>query len=176
MKRFSVSFGSPTNYSGCNRESWLLRTERLHRQQCMEIAREMTKTGVQRVEGKYGVRCSVFLGLPYYDPITFVAIDTMHNLFLGTGKKMFKLWVEHGILTPQHMIQIEDKVRCFKVPPDVGRIPYQISSNYGGFTASQWRNWITIYSPVVLRGILEQQHLQCWLLLCVHAHCFLSVS
>ena len=49
------------------------------------------------------------------------------------------------------------------LPPDVGRIPHRISFNYGGFTASQWQNWITIYSPVVLKGILEQ-HLQCWLL------------
>ena len=162
MQHFSVAFGSPTNYSGCNRESWPLRTERLHRQQCIEISRETTKTGVQRVEGKYGVRRSVFLGLLYFDPIRFVAIDTMHNL--GTGKKMFKLWVESGILTPQNMTEIEDKIRCFKVPPDVGRIPHRISSNYGGFTASQWRNWITIYSPVVLKGILDQQHLQCWLL------------
>ena len=56
------------------------------------------KNGVQRAEGKYGVRCSVFLGLPYYDPIRFVAIDTKHNLFLGTGKQ----WVECGILTPHH--------------------------------------------------------------------------
>ena len=145
MKRFSVSFGNPTDYSGCNRDSWPILTEYLHREQCMEILGETTKTGVQRVEVKYGVRCSVLLGLPYYDPIRFVAIDTMHNLFLGTGKKMFKLWVESGILTPQHMAAIEDKIQCFKVPPDVGRIPYRtLSSSYGGFTASQWRNWITI--------------------------------
>lgn len=98
--------------------------------------------------------------MPYYDPIMFVAIDTMHNLFLGTAKKMFKLWVETGILTPQNMVEIEDKVICFKVPPDVGRIPHRISSNYGGFTASQWRNWIT---PVVLKGILPQHHFGCWL-------------
>ena len=97
MKKFSAAFGTPTNYSGCNRESWPLRTEHLHGQQYMEIDRKKTKTGVQRIEGKYGVRCSVLLGLPFYDPI---AIDNMHNLLLETGKKMFKLWVECGILTP----------------------------------------------------------------------------
>ena len=141
-----------------------IRTEYLHRVQCMEILGETTKTGVQRVEAKYGVRCSVLLGLPYYNPIRFVAIDTMHTPFLGTGKKMFKLWVESGILTPQHMAAMEHRIQCFKVPHDVGRIPYRISSYYGGFTASPWRNWITIYSPIVLKGILHLQHLQCWLL------------
>lgn len=39
--------------------------------------------------------CLVYLIMTF----RFVAIDTMHNLFLGTGKKMFKLWVESGILT-----------------------------------------------------------------------------
>ena len=44
------------------------------------------------------------------------------------------------------------------------RLPAQISSNYGGFTAKQWKNWILIYSPVVLKGLLPNEHLGCWLL------------
>ena len=104
-----------------------------------------------------------FLGLQYFDPIKYVSIDVMHNLFLGTGKKMLKLWIDRGLLLPNQMDMVEGKVQCFKVPPDVGRIPTNVSSNYGGFTANQWCNWIIIYSPVVLKG-LDQQHLQCWLL------------
>ena len=38
------------------------------------------------------------------------------------------------------------------------------SSGYGGFTANQWYNWITIYSPILLKGILPRKHLRCWLL------------
>ena len=76
MKKFLVSFGTPTDYSGCNRDTWQLRTAELHREQCREVSAEITKTGMQKVESKYGVRCSVLLGLPYYDPIKFVAIDT----------------------------------------------------------------------------------------------------
>ena len=152
MKKFVVSFGNRTKYSGCNRDSWPLRTEDLHRQQCKEVLGETTKTGMQKIESKFGVRCSVLLGLPYYDPIRFVAIDTMHNLFLGTGKKMFKLWVESGILTPQHMLEIEDKIHCFKVPPDVGRI--------------------TIYSPVDFRTATPSVLVA----FCACIHCFLNAS
>ncbi len=43
------------------------------------------------MESKYGVRYSI---LPYFDPIKFTVIDPMHNLFLGTGKHVFKVWVE----------------------------------------------------------------------------------
>ena len=37
-------------------------------------------------------------------------------------------------------------------------------SSYGSFSASQWKNWITIFSPIILKGILPVEHLQCWLL------------
>lgn len=37
-------------------------------------------------------------------------------------------------------------------------------SSFGAFTAAQWRNWITIYSPVVLKDQLPVEHLRCWLL------------
>ena len=45
---------------------------------------------------------------------------------------------------------------------------YLVLSGFGGFTANQWSNWITIYSPILLKGILPDSHLRCWLLF-VHA-------
>ena len=45
-----------------------------------------------------------------------------------------------------------------------GRLPTTIGSGYGGFTANQWSNWITIFSPIVLKGLLPDEHLRCWLL------------
>lgn len=48
-----------------------------------------------------------------------------------------------------------------------------ISSNYGGFKAAQWRSWITIYSPVVFKNVLLDEHLRCWLLY-VRACCILG--
>lgn len=44
-------------------------------------------------KSKYGVRYSVLLSLPYFDPIWFSAIDTMHKLYFGTGKHAFMVWV-----------------------------------------------------------------------------------
>ena len=108
----------------------------------------------------FGILCY----LPYFDPIRFVAIDPMHNLYLGTGKHLFKLWIALGLLSSEQLIELEERIRSFHLPPDVGRLPSNISSNYGGYTASQWHNWITIYSAVVLKGILVEEHLLCWLL------------
>ena len=43
-------------------------------------------------------------------------------------------------------------------------MPSTIGSGYAGFTANQWSNWITVYSPIVLKGLLPDDHLNCWLL------------
>ena len=88
-KKFSASFGQPCDYSVFDRNNWPLRTGQLHRQHVQEVLKETTKTGISAAESRYGVRYSILLSLPYFDPVRFTAIDTMHNLFLGTGKRMF---------------------------------------------------------------------------------------
>ncbi len=99
------------------------------------------------MESKYGVRYSILLALPYFDPIKFTVIDPMHNLFLGTGKHVFKVWVELEYLPARVLSDIESKLKKFRCPHDIGRIPSNIASNSGGFTTNQWRYWIT--SPVL---------------------------
>ena len=94
-------------------------------------------------------------------------------LYLGTGKKVFKLWIDLGIIGKNELSSIEERCSLFTLPNSVGRLPSNISSNYGGFKAAQWRTWITIYSPVVLKGILPDEHLRCWLLY-VRACCILG--
>jgi hypothetical protein len=89
-------------------------------------------------------------------------IDPMHNLFLGSGKHMLSLWLQRGILTPRHYNEIQQRVNSVTVPTDVGRIPQKITSGFSGFTADQFKNWITIYSIPALHGILPEAHFQCW--------------
>ena len=147
-----------------DRHNWILRTVQDHRQQANEVCAQVTKTARKDVASKYGVRYSILLSLPYFDPIKFCAIDVMHNLFLGTGKHMMSVWQDRNILSRQDILKIEGLVNKFTVPSDIGRLPTNISSGYGGFTANQWRSWIIIYSPVVLKHILPDDHLLCWLL------------
>lgn len=164
LKKFVTSFDSRCDYSGFDRENWVPRNVSDHRQRVENVCKQVTKTGIQAAESKYGVRYSVLLSLPYFDPIKFTAIDVMHNLFLGTGKHMLELWMNRNILCREDLLSIEILANKFRMPSDVGRLPTNISSGYGGFTANQWRYWITTYSPVVLKSILSKDHLQCWLL------------
>ena len=53
-----------------------------------------TKSDKRKMESELGVQPCALLKLHYFDPIHFVAIDLMHNLFLGTSKRIFfGIWV-----------------------------------------------------------------------------------
>ena len=163
-KKFTCLVGEATDYSGYDRHLWIFRNCDLHRQYCQEILCETTKTGMRKKESEFGVRYSILLSLPYFDPVRYTVVDIMHNLFLGTGKHVFKLWIKLGILDSHKLDEIDDKARKLKVPNSIGRLPINIASNYGGFKAAQWQAWITVYSPVILKSLIPDDHLQCWLL------------
>ena len=111
---------------------------------------------------KYGVYYSSLLQLENFNPLRFTAIDPMHNLYLGTAKHVFKLWIEKNLLSKKDLKFLEDRINSFDVGTGIGRLPHRIASNYGGYMASQWKNWILIYSIFCLKDLLPETHLRCW--------------
>ena len=84
----------------------------------------------------------------------------MHNIFLGTSKYVFKLWISEGHLSKQQLHQIEERLAKMVVPPNMGRLPTNITFNYGSFTAQQWKNWTLVYSLYALKDILHVDNLK----------------
>ena len=157
-----------TNCAGFDRENFPKRTNADHRQRSQEILRKFqekgTKTALHDAVSSQGVRYTVLLELPYFDPIRFPVIDPMHNLFLGTGKHMMEVWLRHPStnLSKESISIIEDLACAFVIPEGIGRLPSRMSTHFGGFTADQWRNWITIYSAICLWNIIPKEHWECW--------------
>ena len=156
--------GQLTDYSGFDRENWLLRTNAHHRSEAADLLKERTPASLQRAESNAGLRHSILLSLPYFDPVRFTVIDPMHNLYLGSGKHALEVWVEKDLITKKDFPKLEEQIRSFTTPYNAGRLPTTIGSGYGGFTANQWSNWITIFSPILLKDILPAEDLRCWLL------------
>lgn len=173
LKKFPSPSRGVVDYSGFNRAEFIGRNVISHRENCRRILNECTKTKIRRKEAKFGVRYSVLLQLPYFDPVRYTVIDIMHNMLLGTGKHMFKVWLKLEILNVRNLHEIEKISSLMCTPHSMGRLPVNILSNYGGFKAAQWQAWITVYSPVVLKGIIPDNHLQCWLIF-VRACCILT--
>ena len=163
LKEFPGSFGEKRDYSGFDRDSWMKRNNKHHRQQAKRISKCKTQSDIKKLEKQYGINYySALLELEYFDIIRFCSIDPMHNLFLGTAKKQFKLWVSEGHLNAKDLKTIESRIESMEVPVEISRLPKQISSNYGSYTAEQWKNWTLIYSLHALKGVLDDQQLQCW--------------
>ena len=85
LKVFSGSVGN-MDFSGFNRSSWPKRTDEQHRKDVESVLTCKTKTSRSKKESELGCRYSVLLDLIYFDAPTMLAVDPMHNLFLGTGK------------------------------------------------------------------------------------------
>ena len=164
LKPFETPALGQTNYSGYDRSSWPCRSAEKHRSDVRETLCQKTKTTRHNKESELGCRYSVLLQLPYFDPVRYTAVDLMHNLYLGTGKYLFKLWISLGLVGKSELDDIDKLLRLFVVPNSIGRLPTNLASNYGGFKATQWRSWITIFSPVVMKSVLPAEHLRCWLL------------
>ena len=86
----------------------------------------------------------------------------MHNILLGTTKLMITIWREKTLISSHDFVKIQAQVDSFVTPPDVGRIPHKISSGFSSFTADQWKNWVLIYSLIVLKPILPGTYYYCW--------------
>ena len=162
FKYFPGSFGEKTDYSGFDRNMWPPRHNSSHRLHAEMVRKASTQTKHESLATKYGVYYSCLLQLEYFDAVRFTAIDPMHNLFLGTAKNVFKLWVKKNLLSKKDLKVLEERINSFDVGTGIGRLPQRIASNYGGYTASQWKNWTLIYSMFCLKGLLPESHLRCW--------------
>src|SRR5438093_13124216 len=99
------------------------------------------------------VRWSEILCLPYFNPIRFLVVDLMHNLFLGIAHWIVRrLWIDNDKITKAHLELMEKRAKQIKVPADVGRIPYKIATGEEvlGYTADQWKTFIMIYGALFM--------------------------
>ena len=82
---------------------------------------------------------------------------------------MVKIWKDEGLIKQEHLNMIQTKIDEFNVPNGIGRIPYNIGSNFAGLTADgltadQWMNWTNIFLLHALRDILPSRDIDCWFL------------
>ena len=134
-----------------------------HRGHIEEILAESTQESRNAKESLYGARYSELLRLPYFDCIRFTIVDPMHNLFLGTAKRLMETWLELSLLTRTKLEEVQKKVDASRVPSNMGRLPLKIEKFFSGFTAEQWKNWVTVFSPFALFGHLPTAHYKSWL-------------
>ena len=127
-----------------------------------EVLVKTTQEARNAKESLYGVRYSDLHRFPYFDCVRFTVVDPMHDLFLGTAKHVVEVWLEMLNLSASDLERVQVKVDSSNVPSDLGRIPTKIAKMFSGFTAEQWKNWVTIFSLFALFRHLPKRDYSCW--------------
>ena len=150
------------NYGGFERSTWDSRTNLSHRSEVLQIQNCTTKGDRDKLARTFGTRYSCLLRLPYFDPVRMTPIDPMHNLFLGTAKHMISVWKTHSLLDDEKCKIIQERIQPFNCPSDIGKLPQKFATSFGSFNADQLKNWTLLFSVFALKGILPDNHLECW--------------
>ena len=150
------------NYGGFDTTTWDSRTTEQHRKQMMEILECDTAQNQGKLESLYGTRYSVLAELPYFDTVRMTIVDPMHNLFLGTAKKILTIWKELGYLNKASLEKLQEKSDEFVVQCDIGKIAKKIVSSFDGFTADEYKNWTILFSMYALKNIVPTRHIECF--------------
>lgn len=142
--------------------TWLKRDPSKHKQLAWQHSQCSVAAKQKKLEKAYGVRYSILNELPYFDCVRLHAIDPMHNLLLGTPKRMITLWKRKGVISDKDLQAMQERVDRFSLPHVIGRIPRKIASKFANFTAEEWRNWTNIFSLSVLKDFVPHPHYMCW--------------
>lgn len=107
---FSGSFNEQRDYSGFDRETWPARELADHKSTCTALLKCKTRSSKTSLESQTGIKYSILMKLPYFNPIQFTIVDPMHNLILGTAKHIMKIWTERDIITKENMKTLQSRV------------------------------------------------------------------
>ncbi|KAG1541202.1 hypothetical protein G6F50_014263 [Rhizopus delemar] len=127
-------------------DAWSLRTNIENRYHAKNWKEATTKRQRADLEQKYGTRFSALHDLEYLDLVRCTAIDPMHGLFLGTAKKMVKIWrtticdLTHELyLTDADLKEMQKEANDIILPAQYTPINQKIASDFSDLKADEWR-------------------------------------
>ena len=139
FKRFPGTFGS-IDLSGFDRENWPERDGKLHRHVAVGLHSFTTPAEQERKESQAGLCYSSLLQLPYFDAPRMLNVDPMHNLFLGSAKRIMQsIWIERKILTDWQFKIIQHELIAFQSPQELDEYLQKFSRDSQHFLLTSGR-------------------------------------
>ncbi|OAD65787.1 hypothetical protein PHYBLDRAFT_175749 [Phycomyces blakesleeanus NRRL 1555(-)] len=90
-------------------------------------------------------------------------IDPMHNLFLGTPKRMIDWWVDKKTIGGKEFAAMEKITETMVLPRDYTKLTLKIGKGFPYMKANDWKSWVLVYSPVLLHGVLPFEIYNNWM-------------
>lgn len=158
---------SGENFSpGCHVYRFFLALTRRTKDSFAACADEAEASG----EPVIGVRGhSILEQLPHFNIIDSCVFDSMHAIDLGVVRQLARLWFKTTNSQSRWYIKpyIEDlnlKLRNIYPPSNITRLPRKIQDR-AYWKASEWRNFLLFYGPLVLKDVLPSRFYKHFLLL-----------
>jgi len=162
MKTFERdSFGAKPDYSGYDTSNWIPRTLDQHKNAIESILNATHRTQRSAMESEHGLRYTELLRLPYFDPIRFHTVDTMHNMLLGVAKHTFKTWITIEVLDDNKIREIDKRLAEIPKLIEIGRTASSMA-HYKMLKACEWKNWVFLFSLFCLKDIIPSKHFNIW--------------
>ncbi|OAD67603.1 hypothetical protein PHYBLDRAFT_151116 [Phycomyces blakesleeanus NRRL 1555(-)] len=151
------------NYFGLKFSEWVGRTKEENRRHANLWKNAKTLTERKRLEIENGVRWSELHRLVYFEPVRATIIDPMHNLFLGTAKRMMDIWIANNLLDDKDFVEMQEEANRMVLPVGYTTLKIKIGKKFPFMKADEWKSWCLIYSPVLLKTRLRDDLLGNWI-------------
>ena len=97
--------------------------------------------------------------LPNFDIVRSFVPDYMHCVLLGVVHQFINIWTDSSNHSKPYYIRntatIDKLLKAIRIPDEIHRLPRTLADRKF-WKASEYRNFLLIYSPVVLMGVLPQ--------------------
>lgn len=133
------------NYANFDESSWVPRTCDKHRRDAISWKNASNKTEQENLASQTGTKWSELQRLTYLNIVRCSTIDPMHNLFLGTSKKMVSIWKDSKLLTDDQFAQMAKDAESLVIPPNYAKLPFRkIASGLTNLKSDEWRSWCLV--------------------------------
>ena len=161
--KFGNFIGDETRNTG--NEYWTDATRRAAAQEWKDLG---TQKARDKLAQETGCRWSSILLLEYYDSVRFLAIDAMHNLYMGTAKNILKVWGRKGVVD---LVELQTRLRTLRIPRGIGRVLSSFENKnkknnkpkkLKRLTAEELMTFVMLYSDQLLFGTVDSANYKMW--------------
>lgn len=151
------------DFSGFDTTKWPLMNRKMHLNAVSRWIDANDEKKQQAVEKETGVRWTELCRLEYFDVVRCTVVDPMHNLFLGTPKRIMKYWIDNSIISKQQLKRMQVIADAMLLPPSLDVLQNKIADEFKDMQASDWKSWCLCYSPLLLHDVLPKEQFENWM-------------
>ncbi|OAD65339.1 hypothetical protein PHYBLDRAFT_153589 [Phycomyces blakesleeanus NRRL 1555(-)] len=101
--------------------------------------------------------------LRYLDLVCKTIIDSMHNLFLETPKRLIDHWIKDEDIQDGDFAAMQKTAETMIVSGRYISLNSKIGEQFSYMKADEWKSWVLVYSPVLLKDVLAKDRFENWI-------------